>query len=245
MKVKNKMNNFPFYTNNLIVSFNQKNVVDNISISIKKGDIFGLIGVNGAGKTTIIRSSLGLIKSNSEALFFGNQITSKIARNCYFYLPEKFIPSPQLKGIEYLRITMQYFNMRLDLEKAISLNEELGLKKEYLFKKISSYSKGMAQKLGLSSALLSNKDLLVLDEPMSGLDPLSRVKFKDSLKNYCSRNDKSVFFSSHVLADIEEICTNIGVLHQGKIIFSGTPKEFILKNNAENLERAFLKSVSQ
>jgi len=113
-----------------------------------------------------------------------------------------------------------------------------------LDRRVRTYSKGMAQKLGLISALSAGLPLLVLDEPMSGLDPLSRVRFKDRLLAWRrAAPGRSVFFSSHVLADVEEICDRIGVIHDGRLLFHGPPTAFVGAHGGRGLERAFLAAV--
>ena len=110
--------------------------------------------------------------------------------------------------------------------------------------RISKYSKGMGQKLGLISVFLSNSEFLILDEPMSGLDPHVRIRLKDILKQY-AKSENTIFFSSHILSDIDEICNKIAVIHEGKIIFDGRPEDFKKKFDAKTLERAFLKAIGK
>ena len=127
---------------------------------------------------------------------------------------------------------------------AVRLARLLRLEPDVLKNRISSYSKGMGQKLGLLSSLLVNSPFLMLDEPMSGLDPSARISLKDALIDYVkSNNENTIFFSSHILSDIDEICNKIAILHGTKIIYFGTPQEFKERMGINSLERAFLKAI--
>ena len=169
---------------------------------------------------------------------YKRQLT-KDARAKLSYLPEKFQPSSYLKGKEFLALSMGYFNKKYDHKKALSYAKALDLDPAALNHKVTKYSKGMGQKLGLISMFLSEAPLLLLDEPMSGLDPHVRIRLKDLLKEYAA-NKNTVFFSSHILSDIDEICNRVGVIHKGSLEFLGTSKQFKTKFKADTLERAFL-----
>jgi len=228
---------------NLSKSFGNKKVLDNISLDIKNGEIFGLIGINGAGKTTLIKSILNLINFDNGNIFIDEKNNNSIeAKKEYYYLPEKFTPSPYLKGKEFLKFSLSYYGKKFDRNHANKEAEKLGLLPDVLDIPVSKYSKGMGQKLGLISAFLVDLPLLILDEPMSGLDPIARIKLKKRILEY-KETGNTIFFSSHILADIDEICNRIGILHNSKLHFIGTPSD--LKKEHENLEVAFLDSISQ
>jgi len=225
-------------------SFKDKKVLKSFSFDVKAGEIFGLIGVNGIGKTTLIKIILDLLRTDrGKVNIFGIDSTNKNSRSNISYLPEKFHPSSFLKGHEFLELSMGYFNKDYDKKKAIELAKSLDLDKNALDHKVTKYSKGMGQKLGLISMFLSGAPLLILDEPMSGLDPHVRIKLKDLLKEYASEGN-TVFFSSHILSDIDEICDRVGVIHKGSLTFLGTAKQFKTKYKAKTLERAFLNVIS-
>lgn len=229
---------------NISKSFKTNKTLNNISLNIPKGQIFGLIGVNGIGKTTLIKIILDLLRSDKGSIkLFGINSTEKDSRSNIAYLPEKFQPSIYLKGHEFLKLSVGYFNKKYDEKKALSYAKDLDLRSSSLNERVNKYSKGMGQKLGLISILLSEAPLLILDEPMSGLDPHVRIKLKDLLKDYAKKGN-TVFFSSHILSDMEEICDRIGVIHQSKLNFEGTPKQLKAKYKSETLERAFLKIIS-
>jgi len=219
-------------------------VLEGVKINLKSNEIFGLVGLNGIGKTTLIKIILDLLNADSGSVeIFGKSSKITKSRVGLTYLPEKFQPSPFLKGKEFLNILCKKENgEKIDLEKVYHLADLLALDRKALDFRISKYSKGMTQKLGLIGTFLSEADLVILDEPMSGLDPKARICLKDLLLEY-KNNGKTVFFSSHILADIDEICDRIGILHDKKILFMGRPKDFKEKHKEKLLERAFLKEI--
>lgn len=241
----NNATNNPLEIKGLYKSFGKNTVLNDINFTVETGDIFGLIGLNGAGKTTMIKIILGLLDADEGgSKIFGKASLTKNARNNLSFLPEKFQPSNFLKGKEFLSLTCDYYNKKFDFERAKNLASILKLDPEVLNNRVSSYSKGMGQKLGLLSSLLVECPFLMLDEPMSGLDPLSRIALKDALKEYASADtENTVFFSSHILSDIDEICNKIAILNDSKIIYYGTPEEFKDKQKENNLERSFLKAI--
>lgn len=224
-------------------SYANRKVLEAIEFSLIPGEIFGLIGLNGAGKTTLIKIILDLVKAEQgRAEIFDLPTTDLNARKQLSYLPEKFQPSRYLKGMEYLELALSYYRKKLDKDGAIHKAQALDLNPDVLSNRVGSYSKGMGQKLGLLGAFMVDTPLLLLDEPMSGLDPSARIKLKDMLLD-CKRQGKTVFFSSHILSDIDEICDRIGVIHNGLLGFIGTPSEFKSKYQESSLEKAFLYSI--
>ncbi len=241
--LKKETNSLPLNVKSVSKSYGTKRVLNNVSLEIKKGEMFGLIGLNGVGKTTLIKIILGLLsQDNGEATIFGEETAKTATRTKLSYLPEKFHPSMFLKGKEFLSLTLSYYNKELDEKKARKFAETLRLDSKALDWKISNYSKGMVQKLGLMSAMLTEAPLLILDEPMSGLDPSARIYLKETLREYI-KSENTIFFSSHILSDIDEICDRIGIIHNEKMVFVGTPKEFKKEYGDNNLEKAFLKSI--
>jgi ABC-2 type transport system ATP-binding protein len=225
-------------------AYGKKQVLNNISFDVRPGEAFGLVGLNGVGKTTLIRSILNLRTASGDITLFGEPHSDARSRRNLIYLPERFHPPLQLTGYEYLSIVLAYFNQPLDREAAQTIAKKLDLDTAALDKRVRTYSKGMGQKLGLTASFLVNAPLMILDEPMSGLDPRARVLLKDRLMEARS-SGRSIFFSSHILSDIEEICDRIGILHGGHIIFTGTPADFIAKYAAPSLERAFLAALEE
>ncbi len=238
------MNNKPIVISNITKKYNNQTVLDNISCSLEQGETFGLIGLNGAGKTTLIKIILQLTKADSGSVtLFGRSADDVRSRYNISYLPEKFYPSKHLKGIEYLQFALSYYGQTLCENDAEQVAQELDLNPNTLYNKISSYSKGMGQKLGLVGAFLINRPLLILDEPMSGLDPVARIKLKQKLQTY-KQAGNSIFFSSHILSDIDEICDRIGIIANNKLIYIGTAQKFKQQHIEQSLEESFLQVVS-
>lgn len=234
----------PLSVSSVSTSYGKKQVLNGVSFDVQPGEVFGLIGLNGAGKTTLIRSILGLRTAEGDIRIFGEPSSEPKSRRNLVYLPEKFQPSSQLKGWEYLSIMLAYFGQKLDRDRARKIARDLDFDPAAIDRPIRTYSKGMSQKLGLVGTFLVETPLMILDEPMSGLDPRARALLKDSLVA-CRATNRSVFFSSHILADIEEICDRIGVLHGGRIIFLGKPADLLAAHAAPSLERAFLMALDK
>lgn len=235
----------PLVITDIHKSYGRQRVLDGISLTLNPGEIFGLIGLNGAGKTTLIKILLDLAAADAgKAEIFGEPCNSVKARAKLSYLPEKFSPSRYLKGAEHLSLALSYYGKKLDLPKAQQLAADLDLDPGVLTRKVGGYSKGMGQKLGLIGAFMVDQPFMILDEPMSGLDPRARIKLKDVMLR-AKEEGKTLFFSSHILSDIDEICDRIGIIHNSKLVYLGTAKEFKPTFKEESLERAFLKAIGE
>ena len=235
----------PLTVDKVSKSYGAHQVLQDISFSLKPGEIFGLIGLNGAGKTTLIKILLNLANADhGQAHMFGEPCDRVKARERVSYLPEKFSPSRYLKGVEHLALALSYYGKKLDIEKAQALAVNLDLDPAVLNRKVGSYSKGMGQKLGLIGAFMVDQPFMILDEPMSGLDPRARIKLKDTMLA-AKGAGKTLFFSSHILSDIDEICDRIGIIHDSKLVYLGTAAEFKPTFKEESLERAFLKAIGE
>lgn len=218
--------------------------VDNISFSVKKGEIYGFLGPNGAGKTTTIKMIVGLLKQDGGSITIDgfDTIQSPIpAKSKISYVPDNPQVYDKLKGIEYLNFMADVYKVtRHDKVERIEKYLNLFSLEEAVSDLISSYSHGMKQKIVLTGALLSDPDLFVLDEPMVGLDPKSSFNLKEIMRDMCDRG-KSVFFSTHVLDVAERICDKIAIINKGKIISEGTMEELRAKaGKEESLEKIFL-----
>jgi len=227
----------------LCKSFTGNHVLDEIDLTVNKGEFSGLIGVNGAGKTTLIKCLLDFCDITSGKIeIFGTIHKKKEARENLVFLPERFMPPYYLTGKDFLVYMTELHGVEYSNKKVTDLFRILDLESSALLKPVREFSKGMAQKLGLASCLLSEKDLMILDEPMSGLDPKARVYFKQHLIEL-KQAGKTVFFSTHLLADIEVLCDRIAVLHGGRIQFAGTPEECKETFKTHDLEQAYLACV--
>ncbi len=237
--------NSPLVVDSVRKSYGEHTVLDGISFTLNRGEIFGLIGLNGAGKTTLIKILLDLANAKSgTAHIFGEPSTTVKARAQLSYLPEKFTPSRYLRGVEHLSLALSYYGKKLDLEKAKKLAADLDLNPDVLTRKVGGYSKGMGQKLGLMGAFMVDQPFMILDEPMSGLDPRARIKLKDAMLR-AKQEGKTIFFSSHILSDIDEVCDRICIIHNSKLVYLGTAAEFKPTFKEQSLERAFLKAIGE
>ena len=192
--------------------------LDGISFSVNEGEIFGFLGPNGAGKTTTIRILMGLIASSGgSASIFDEPIPSRRARNRLGFLPEAPYFYDYLTVGELLDLAGRLFGLsrRARRERADELIATVGLEHARRTP-VKKYSKGMLQRAGIAQALISDPDLVVLDEPMSGLDPVGRKEVRDIILSLRDRG-KTVFFSSHILADVETICDRVAIVVGGEI----------------------------
>jgi ABC-2 type transport system ATP-binding protein len=223
--------------------YSNQAVLTNINLSVYQGEYVGLVGVNGAGKTTLIKAILDFVSIESGSIeIFGKTPRETASRETLSFLPEKFIPPYYLTGKDFLSYMAELNQVKLndlDIEK---LFEVLDLDVSALKKSVRQYSKGMSQKLGLASCFLSQRPMLFFDEPMSGLDPKARAYLKRHLVSL-KETGKTLFFSTHLLADVESICDRIIVLHDGKICFNGSPSQCCEDFNANNLENAYLNCI--
>lgn len=237
------MTQAPLEILNISKAYGKHRVLEDVSFSLESGEIFGLIGVNGAGKTTLIKIILNLLAADAgQTRIFSQDSGSVEARRQLCYLPEKFQPSRYLKGREFLSFALSYYGKSLDLAEAREKAAAFDLRPEMLDERVGAYSKGMGQKLGLLSAFMAKVPFLILDEPMSGLDPSARIKLKRMLLEARAQG-VTVFFSSHILSDIDEICDRIGVIHDGQLLYTGAPKAFKEAYGGDTLELSFLRSI--
>ncbi len=210
--------------NNLAKSYGDKLVVDNLSFSIEEPGVFGLLGTNGAGKTTTIRMMLGMLKKDNGTITWNEKpYSSKEVSTGYlaeergiyskFTVLDQLIYFGELKGMtrkEALK-SIEYWLERLEAT-------------EYRNKRAEQLSKGNQQKIQFIAALISNPEVLILDEPLSGLDPVNTDLFKDIIKEEIARG-KYIIMSSHQMSTIEEFCENLVILNKGKTVLSGNLKE--------------------
>jgi ABC-2 type transport system ATP-binding protein len=217
--------------------------LEHVDLEVAAGEAFGLVGANGAGKTTLIKCILDLAAAEAGAIeIFGIDAKNAEARRRLAYLPERFHPPYYLRGREFLAMMLELAGERYDDAAAVRLARELELDGEALDRPVRTLSKGMTQKLGLAACFLARRDLYVLDEPMSGLDPAARVAVKVVLRRLAAAG-RTLFFTSHVLADVEELCTSIAVIHRGKVRWRGAPAELTARYAEPSLENAFMRCI--
>ena len=189
-----------------------------LSLSVSEGEVFGFLGPNGAGKSTTIKTLVGQIKpSSGRALLFGDSVAAPKARRKVGYLPENPSFYDFLTAREYLDLAGRAFGMDAALIESESdrVLNALNLA-DASQRPIRGFSKGMVQRLGLAQTMLHNPDLYILDEPMSGLDPVGRALVKDLILELKSQG-RTVFFSTHVIADVEAICDRVAIIAQGEL----------------------------
>ena len=214
------------------------------TLEVRRGEFFGLVGVNGAGKTTLIKCLLDFCNADGGAIeIFGVQHRVTAARSRLAFLPERFNPPHFLTGRDFLQYMLKLYGEPYEDRRIEQMFAGLDLDPAALDKAARTYSKGMTQKLGLAACLLSGKDLYVLDEPTGGLDPKARALFKRALHTLRQAN-RTVFFTSHALADIAEMCDRMAVLHGGRLRFAGSPAELAQRFGAGDLEQAFLACIA-
>lgn len=220
-----------------------KNIIENLNLTIKNGEIFGFLGPNGAGKTTTIKMITGITKpSNGEVYIDGINIKEKPleAKKNFAYVPDSPDMFLSLTGNEYLNFMADMYENPLTVRKERIKNFALQFEMmENLDERILDYSHGMRQKIVLIGALLNDSNNLILDEPMVGLDPKAAYVLKKIMKEYSNAN-KTVLFSTHGLEVAEKICDRVCIINNGKIIAIGTIQEIKQKFNNGTLENIFL-----
>jgi len=206
-----------------------------VSLQVQQGETFGLLGPNGAGKTTLLKTLLGLVQpSAGQGLLLGKPLGDRAVRQQIGYLPENPYFYDYLTGWEFLEFTAGLFGLTKAQrqERIPLLLEMVGLNlKDARKKQMRRYSKGMVQRVGLAQALINEPAVVFLDEPMSGLDPLGRYQIREIILSL-KQQGKTIFFNSHVLADVEAICDRIGILAQGELICSGSVNELLGSSEA-------------
>ena len=225
---------------NLTKTYGQKKAVDNLSLEIENGHIYGFIGHNGAGKTTTLKSIAGIMEFDQGNIYIDNKSIKEEPLACkkvMAYIPDNPDLYEYLTGIKYLNFIADVYGVsqaeRTDRIKKYGDMFELT---DSLGEPISAYSHGMKQKLAVISALIHEPKLIIMDEPFVGLDPKASHLLKGLMRDLCDRGG-AIFFSTHVLEVAEKLCDKIAIIKQGKLIASGTMEEV---KGSTSLENVFL-----
>lgn len=219
-----------------------KKAVDDVSLTVESGDIYGFIGHNGAGKSTTIRAVVGVLDfTEGEILIDGHSVRDEEmeCKRITAYIPDNPDLYENLTGIQYLHFIADVFGIdaserEADIKKYADMFEIT----DSLGDQISSYSHGMKQKVAIISALIHHPKLLVLDEPFVGLDPKATFTLKEIMHEMCAQGT-AIFFSTHVLDVAEKLCNKVAIIKHGRIIASGTMEEL---TEGHSLEEAFLEA---
>lgn len=226
---------------NLTKTYGDRRVVNDFSLKIPSGSIVGFLGANGAGKTTTLKMIVGISSPDSGSIFLdGKPISEGAAKKHIGFMPE--LPSfyEYLTGSEFLRFCEKLSRGSADFTKE---------KSDELFKKIGlfdarnlpirEYSKGMRQRLAFAQAIVHEPTHIFLDEPLDGLDPIGRKEFKQLIKEL-KNEGKTIFFSSHILFDAEELCDSIAIIHTGRLVYEGNIPNFCA---GKTLEKQFVETI--
>ncbi len=224
----------------------------NCNLTVYQGETFGLLGPNGAGKTTLLKTLLSIIRpSSGKAVLLGKPLGDRIVKQKIGYLPENAYFYDYLTGWEFLEFTAGLFQIPKAIKKQRipQLLDLVGLDiKAAKKKQLRQYSKGMMQRIGMAQALINDPEVVFLDEPMSGLDPMGRYQVREIILSL-KEQGKTIFFNSHVLADVSQICDRIAILARGELLCTGSLDELlgakdhyqvIVKTDNEQLFKSWL-----
>jgi ABC-2 type transport system ATP-binding protein len=221
------------------VGFRRQKVVilRGVDLEVHANEVFGLLGPNGAGKTTTIKVALGLMRPSSGTVSLGVPGVGHVG-----YLPENPYFYDYLSGREFLGFCARLFGLSADQrrERVEALLKDVGLERA-ADSHLRKYSKGMLQRVGIAQALINDPELVLLDEPMTGLDPVGRVEVKRIIEDLHERG-KTVLFNSHILSDVHELCTRIAIMREGLVVWSGSVDEAL--EDAPTLEDFFVRVVT-
>jgi ABC-2 type transport system ATP-binding protein len=235
---------------NLTKRFKDILAVDSLCLEIKKGELFGFLGPNGAGKTTTIKLMVGLLKpTKGQVLIGGWDIQEKptLAKSIIGYIPDNPYLYEKLTGWEFLNFIADIYSLNGKERKEIDYYFDIFELKEYKDELIQNYSHGMRQKLIFSSIFLHHPKVIIIDEPMVGLDPRSSRLIKDILKKK-REGGATIFISTHNLEVAEELCTRVGIIHKGRLVAEGNSEELLelAKIRGEGrLEEVFLELTKE
>ena len=228
-------------------SYGKKQAVKDVSFQIQEGEIFGLMGMNGAGKTTILRMLATLLRPDAgDALVAGNSIVQnpEKVRACISYLPDEAGAYKTMTGKNYLKfIAGLYFKDEKEQKECVALGEEICGLGDALSRKINTYSRGMTRKLVLARTVMTKPKLAILDEPTSGLDVLNSLDIRKTIRRCAEEYGTAFLLSSHHMQEVSTTAHRGAIMKDGEFLAEGTPDELLEQYQAETLEEAFEKAV--
>ena len=212
-------------------------ILKGVDLAVNHNEVFGLLGPNGAGKTTTVKVALGLMRPSAGTVQLGVGGLSHVG-----YLPENSYFYDYLSGREFLGFCARLFSLDAQVrhERVEELLRDVGLENA-AGTHLRKYSKGMLQRIGIAQALINDPELVLLDEPMTGLDPVGRVEVKRIIERLHERG-KTVMFNTHILSDVHELCSRIAIMKEGRVVWAGAVAEAL--DEAPSLEDFFMKVVT-
>jgi len=224
----------------LTKTFGSKKAIDDLSLHIRPGEIYGFIGHNGAGKTTTLKSCCGILEFDAGSIMVDGMSVTEHPLECkkkIAYIPDNPDLYEFLSGIRYLNFIADVYGVsQKDREERIARYADLFELTDDLAQPVSAYSHGMKQKLAVISALIHEPKLIIMDEPFVGLDPKAAHTLKEIMRDHC-RSGGAIFFSTHVLDVAEKLCDRVAIIRQGRLVMSGTMDEV---RGEDSLEEVFL-----
>lgn len=226
-------------------SYGEREAVHGITLSVKEGEIFGLIGHNGAGKTTTLRMISTLLGITSGSIsVFGHDVATEPeeVRKIISYLPEDAGAYKDLTGRTYLEFMASFFTTGAAKDAMVAKGIELADLGERIDSKVDTYSKGMMRRLLIARAIMPNPRLAIMDEVTSGLDVINAYEIREVIRSIAS-TDVTVIMSSHNMFEVDMLCDRVGLIDQGNLILLGTPEELKERFGVDTLEEVFVKAV--
>jgi len=230
---------------NLSKSYGDHRAVDDVSFSVREGEIYGLIGPNGAGKTTTLRMiSTLLTMTSGDIVVCGRDMRTEAdeIRKCISYLPEDAGAYKDLTGRAYIRFMAGFFTSGDEIEKMVEKGIGIANLGDRIDSKVQTYSKGMMRRLLIARAIMPGPKLAILDEITSGLDVVNAFDIRDIVRDI-AKSGVSVLLSSHNMFEVDQLCDRIGMIDGGKMILEGTPSELKERFNVNTIEEVFIKAA--
>jgi ABC-2 type transport system ATP-binding protein len=236
--------NYAIEANDLTKHFGDTKALNGASFNVRENEIYGLIGHNGAGKTTALRILSTLISATSgSAKIFGVDVADHPdqVREILSYLPEEAGAYQQLNGIEFLEFMAGFYsNNGNEMNTIVEQGKKISDLGDRLNDRVKTYSKGMLRRLLLARALMMKPRLAILDEPTSGLDVIQSVNVRNMIRTYADTEGVTILLSSHNMLEVEYLCHKVGLINQGVVVDQGTPNELKSKYDKPNLEEVFM-----